>query len=135
MPKLILMPKLDQQSCKRMAHCEVCKRILPNIPTNGTVRIAICQDGREKCWQSPVQNESEYLMDLFQKPEYLHRPDVTVETFLFTFFPNHEATMQQTLFQLGQMDIFFMTGFRSANNNTMSENLNYNSTKRTIWYY
>ena len=62
-------------------------------------------------------------MDLFQKPEYLHRPDVTVETFLFTFFPNHEATMQQTLFQLGQMDIFFMTGFRSANNNTMSENL------------
>ena len=114
MPKLLLVPECGPQTAKVITHDEVCTRILPNIPEYGTVCIAICQDGRGEIGQRPLQTEFQYFIDLFQSPKYLDRSDVTVKTFGFTFLGD-EATMQQSLVQLEQVDIFVMTGFENFN--------------------
>ena len=107
MVKLLFLPKFDQQCARRIAHDSVAKGLLP---MQKKVRIAICQDGRLPGFKTALQCEAEYFQTMYQKWNYLDRPDITVECYAFSF-SDPPATLQQHLTDLVTTDIFFMTGF------------------------
>ena len=115
MPKLIFLPKWEQQCAKRISRDSVATSLLPIKPI---VRIAICQDGRGPDGKSKLQCEAAYFEVLYN--HYLHRPDITVQCYAFSF-EDPPATLEQHLRELGTTDIFFMTGFSPGR--SMSERL------------
>jgi hypothetical protein len=115
MPKLLLLPKFEQQCARRVAHDSVAKGLLPMKPI---VRIAICQDGRAPADKSKLQFEATYFEALYS--HYLYRPDITVQCYALSF-GDPPATLEQHLREIGTTDIFFMTGF--SRGRVMSEML------------
>ena len=115
MPKLLFLPKWEQQCAKRIARDSVATSLLPMKPI---VRIAICQDGRTPAGKSKLQFEAAYFEVLYN--HYLYRPDITVQCYAFSF-EDPPATLEQHLRELETIDIFFMTGFSPGR--FMSESL------------
>ena len=109
MPRVILLPKFDQQCAKRIAGDAVCNQLLSvhKVPPGGVVRIAICQDGRTLREMDDL-HEVSYLEQLFGY--YLRRTDIDVQCYTFSF-EGTLAQLRQRLTELSRTDIFFMTGF------------------------
>ena len=101
----MLLPKFEQQCARRMAQDLVARGLLPMNPT---VRIVLCQDGRQPATRTPLTHEASYFRELYSY--YLRRPDITVEIYSLSFGDPPE-TMQQNLRLIATTDIFYMTGF------------------------
>ena len=110
MVKLIFCPKFEQQCARRMADDPVCRRMLPMPPLNGSVTVAICQDGRWPWHQSDLAHESDHFRNLYHNPHCLNRPDIRVHCYGVSFVdPPH--IVQGHIQAMATTDIFFMTGF------------------------
>ena len=79
-------------------------------PLNGSVTVAICQDGRWPWHQSDLAHESDHFRNLYHNRKYLNRPDIQVHCYGVSFVdPPH--IVQRHIQDMATTDIFFMTGF------------------------
>ena len=124
MVKLILMPKFEHQCARRIAYDDTCVALLP---MQERVRIAICQDGRTKAYQTALQHEADYFNMLYQR--YLGKSNIRVECYSFSLAASPE-TLQEQMSALDTTDIFYMTGFSAGHN--MSEVLRIGFANHTL---
>ena len=78
-------------------------------PEGGTVRVAVCQDGRTPYLQSDLTSERDYFMNLYRGHKYFNRPDIQVDCYAVSFV--NQPIVRQHLLDMDMCDIFFMTGF------------------------
>ena len=91
-------------------------------PEGGTVRVAICQDGRQLHLQSDLTYERDYFRNLYNDRKYLDRRDIQVDCYAVSFV--NQPIVQQHLSDMDRCDIFFMTGF-SPGTDGLSPQLGY----------
>ena len=107
MVKLILLPDLNDPTCKRMAHDPLCSRLLP---MKSDVRVLICQDGRSTDDWTDCQEEANYFNSLYHDFYKLNCPNTQVQC-LGLSLGSPPDELQEHLVELETCDIFYMTGF------------------------
>ena len=107
MVQMLWLPRgLDLSEVRRISQDPVARSMLP-LPTDGIVKIAICQEGRVD--KQSVENEKQNFERMYH--HYLRRPDITVQFYEFSFDDHWRG-----LAMLSEIHILYMTGFSPGQN-------------------
>ena len=102
MVQMLWLPRgLDQNEGRRICQDPVACSMLP-LPTDGILKIAICQEGRVD--KQSVENEKQNFERMYH--HYLRRPDIRVQFYEFSF-DDHWRGLEM----LSEIHILYMTGF------------------------
>ena len=105
---LLLVPKFDQNTASRAAAEHIVRKVL--YPKKKRVKVAICQDGRtHERWKKWDEVNERKTWKMFYH-DYMKKPETEVECWHMTFRHGDIMSVNTTIDELEDTDVFFMCG-------------------------